>query len=194
MRIRILTAGLFLLFTITSVAQSKIALNYSVGFPTGETSDLFSTSWRGFTLDYSYDLDDNVSVGLSTGWQVFEESPGYVTETVGTETISGFRYNYLNSFPIYATASYNFNSTASLSPYATLGLGFTYNGLREDIGLISDDQSGWQFNIRPELGFDYGVGYNLSFRTALRYNIATESSDLPALSYLALTLGLVWGI
>ncbi|MGB5191038.1 hypothetical protein, partial [Robiginitalea sp.] len=90
MRTRYTIALLLLVFTTTSYAQSKFAVTYSVAFPTGETSDYFgSASWRGVGIDYSSLIQDNIGIGFSTGWQVFSDDVGYVTETDGTETVSG---------------------------------------------------------------------------------------------------------
>lgn len=193
MRSIYITASLLLFFSVSSFAQSKFALSYSIGFPTGETSDLLnSTSWRGVSLDYYHFTDDNFAFGFSAGWQVFSSDLGYVTETTGTETISGYRYNYLNSFPIYATGSYFFNESGDVQPYASLGIGLVYNELNQDTGLFRDESSGWPFSLRPEVGVDYKVGYNFSLRGAVKYHYVASGSDLPSLSYFALNFGLVW--
>ena len=193
MRRFILSAFLALLFSTASVAQSKFALTYSIGFPTGETSDYFeSTSWRGINIDYHYFIRENVAVGFSTGWQVFNDNRGFVTETEGTETISGFRYNYLNSFPLLVTGSYFFSASGNLSPFASLGVGLTYNELEQDIGLFRDTSTGWPFTLRPEIGLDYEVNYNFGIRASFRYNYVASGDELPSLPYFAINVGLVW--
>ncbi|MEJ2163480.1 MAG: outer membrane beta-barrel protein [Robiginitalea sp.] len=193
MRRIIITASLLLFFALSSTAQSKFALTYSIGFPTGETSDYFnSTSWRGVNIDYHYFLEDGFAIGFSTGWQVFNDSRGYVTETTGTESLSGFRYNYLNSFPLLFTGSYFFDSSGDLSPFASLGVGFVYNEFDQDIGLLSDQRTGWPFALRPEIGLDYEINYNVGLRASFRYNYVASGDELPSLPYFAINLGLVW--
>ena len=193
MRRSIIFASIALLFSVSSVAQSKFALTYSIGFPTGETSDYFeSTSWRGINLDYHYFIQENLAIGFSTGWQVFSDNRGFVTETEGTETISGYRYNYLNSFPVLVTGSYFFDSSGKLSPFASLGIGLTYNELEQDIGLFRDSRTGWPFTVRPEIGMDYEVNYNFGIRAAFTYNYVASGNELPSLPYFALKVGLVW--
>jgi outer membrane protein W len=182
-----------LLTAFTSFGQSKFALTYSVGFPTGETSDYFeSTSWRGVNIDYHRFVRDNFAVGFSTGWQVFSQDVGFVTETNGTETVSGFRYNYLNSFPVLVTGSYFFDAPGNLSPFASLGIGLTYNELESDIGLFRDTRTGWPFTLRPEIGMDYEVNYNFGLRASVRYNYVASGDELPSLPYFAINVGLVW--
>lgn len=193
MRTRYTTAMLLLVFTITSYAQSKFAITYSVAFPTGETSDYFeSTSWRGVGIDYSYMVKENLGVGFSTGWQVFSEDVGYVTETDGTETVSGFRYNYLNSVPFFGTGTYYFNSSGKVEPYASLGIGLVYNRLEEDIGLFTNESTAWQFGLRPELGLDYQIGYRVGLRAAVRYQYVASGSDIPSLPFFSVNVGFVW--
>ncbi|MCH4821743.1 porin family protein [Gramella lutea] len=180
------------LFSANVDAQSKFAINYSFGIPTSETSDLFGeTSWRGVNLDFSYFLEENIAIGFSGGWQVFDDGLGYVTETDGTETISGQRYNYLNSVPLFFTGSYYLNTDA-FSPYLSLGIGGVYNQLEEDIGLFSFEEDQLQFALRPELGLDYEFYYGFEIRAAVRYHYVFEGGDLPNLSYLGIVLGLVW--
>ena len=193
MRTRFTTAMLLLVFTLTSYAQSKFAITYSVAFPTGETSDYFgSTSWRGVGIDYSYLIKENIGIGFSTGWQVFSDDVGYVTETMGTETVSGFRYNYLNSFPLFGTGTYYFNSPGKVEPYAALGIGVVYNRLEQDIGLFTNENTAWQFGLRPELGLDYKIGYSVGLRAAVRYQYVASGSDVPSLPFFSVNVGLVW--
>ncbi|MEJ2585782.1 MAG: hypothetical protein P8Z38_12365, partial [Robiginitalea sp.] len=112
-----ITIFLLLFFALYASGQNKFSITYSMGFPTGETSDYIdATSWRGVNLDYHYFLQENLAIGFSTGWQVFNDDLGYVTETSGTETLSGYRYNYLNSYPLLVTGSYFFSPSESLSP------------------------------------------------------------------------------
>jgi opacity protein-like surface antigen len=193
MRKFFITTIILLFFSLFATGQNKFSLTYSVGFPTGETSDYFgSTSWRGTNLDYHYFVKENLAIGFSTGWQIFYDDLGYRTETNGTETLSGFRYNYLNSYPILITSSYFFNPTKNFSPYVSIGVGLVYNELKQDAGQFRLESNGWPFSVRPELGMDYEIGYNLAFRTALRYNYVASGDELPSLSYIALNLGLVW--
>ena len=189
----IITASLVLMASAAAMAQSKFALTYSVAFPTGETSDYFDCpSWREVGIDYSYLVRENIGVGFSTGWQVFSENVGYVTETNGTETVSGFQYNYLNSFPFLATGTYYFSGSDKLEPYASLGIGLVYNRFEQDIGLFADENTAWQFGLRPELGLDYQFGYSVGLRAAVRYPYVASGSDVPSLPFFSVNLGLVW--
>mgnify|MGYP001079615343 FL=1 len=193
MRRSIITLLLLLFFALSTSAQNKFSITYSVGFPTGETTDYFeSTSWRGVNIDYHHFIQENLAIGFSTGWQVFNDNLGYVTETDGTETLSGFRYDYLNSFPILFTGSYFFSPDETLSPYASLGVGLVYNELSEDTGLLRDESTGWPFSVRPEIGLDYEVGYNFGIRASFRYNYVASGDELPSLPYFAFNLGFVW--
>lgn len=193
MRRFLITASLLLLFSVSSLAQTKFGISYSIGFPTGETTDFFeSTSWRGVSLDYQYFIREEFAIGFSTGWQVFNDALGYVTETTGTETVSGFRYDYLNSFPLMGTASYYLDTSGKLSPYALVGAGLVYSKFDQDTGLFRDERTGWPFGFRSEIGLDYEVGYNVELRASFRYQYAASGDELPSLPFFGVNLGLVW--
>jgi outer membrane protein W len=193
MRKLFITSVLLLFLSIYAAGQNKTALTYSIGFPTGETSDYFSsTSWRGFNIDYHYFVKENLAIGFSAGWQIFNDDRGYITETSGTETISGFRYNYLNSFPVLVTGSYYISPSENFSPYVSIGIGLVYNELSQDTGLFRNESTGMPFSLRPEIGMDYEIGYNIALRAALKYNYVASGDELPSLSYFGLNLGLVW--
>ncbi|MBS3738114.1 outer membrane beta-barrel protein [Mesohalobacter halotolerans] len=193
MRKTVITVSLLLCFAVSVSAQNKFSVTYNLAFPSGNTSDLFeSTSWRGVNFDYHHFLSDEFAIGFSTGWQIFSDELGFVTETSGTETLSGFRYNYLNSYPILLTGSYFFNPDNQFSPYASIGLGFVYNELNEDIGILTFEKTGWPFSVRPEIGIDYELVYNLGLRASFKYNYVASGDELPSLPYFAFNIGLVW--
>lgn len=186
-----ISAIIFLVF-LNAFGQSKFVINYNVGIPVGETSEMFDgLSWRGTSMDFSYRLKENLAIGFSGGWQVFDDGRGYITETNGTETISGYQFNYLNSVPLYGTGTYSFGS-GDLEPYISLGIGVVYNQLEKDIGLISNEEDAWQFSLRPEIGADFSIYYGLELRASLKYYYAAKAGDLPDLSFLGIGLGLVW--
>ncbi|MDO6761447.1 OmpW family outer membrane protein [Tamlana sp. 2_MG-2023] len=179
--------------SLSTLAQEKYSLNYIIGVPTGETADFTCpTSFRGVGFDYTHMLNSNVGIGVSASLQTFYDELGKVTTTSGTETITAYRFNYINSLPIYATGSYFFSNSKKLTPFVSLGIGAMYNNKQQDLGLYTLENDAWQFSVRPEAGLDYKINYGLSFRTAIRYNYAVESGDLEGLSHLALTLGVTW--
>ncbi len=189
----IITAILLLFISMNVTGQDKWSLTYGIGFPTGETSDFVeSTSWRGIHLDYHHFITSKVAVGFGIGWQVFNDDLGYVSQTSGTETLSGFQYNYLNSFPVLVTGSYFFSPSKSIDPYVSLGVGLVYNELTQDIGQVRRQATGWPFSLRPEIGVDFEFDYNFGLRASLRYNYVASGADFPSLSYIGLNLGLVW--
>ncbi|MGB5377477.1 outer membrane beta-barrel protein [Muriicola sp.] len=194
MRKLVISTLLLLFFGQYIFGQHKTAITYSIGFPIAETSDYFgSTSWLGINLDYHYFVKEKLAIGFSTGGQVFNDNRGYITETIGTETVSGFRYNYLNSLPVLVTGSYFFSPSETFSPYVSLGMGLVYNQLNEDVGLYTKKSTGWPLSIRPEIGMDFEINYNVGVRAAFKYNYVASGNDLPSFSYFALNLGFVFG-
>ncbi|WP_121666359.1 outer membrane beta-barrel protein [Mesonia aquimarina] len=193
MKLKYILLSSFLFVSLLVSSQTNFALNYSVAVPLGDTKDFIeNTSGRGVTIDFSYHIQDNISLGGSFGWQTFYEDKGYITETFGTETISGNQYNYLNSLPIYFTTTYYFSPENFLTPFASLGLGTVYNRAELDIGIFTFEEEAWHFSVRPEIGLQYDVDYGFGIRASTRYNQVFEAGDLGSLSYVSFTAGIYW--
>ncbi|MGB5404673.1 MAG: hypothetical protein WBN13_11915, partial [Robiginitalea sp.] len=79
-----------------------------------------------------------------------------------------------------------------VEPYAALGIGVVYNRLEQDIGLFTNENTAWQFGLRPELGLDYKIGYSVGLRAAVRYQYVASGSDVPSLPFFSVNVGLVW--
>lgn len=181
------------LMTTTVIGQHITSLKYNVGFPTADLSDYIGeTSWRGISFDYTYLLNDNLGVGIGVAWQTFYEEPGYTTEIIGTETISGTEYRYVNSFPGHVTATYRFSPYSTLAPFVSMGVGTVYNMQDTDIGSFRFEDDAWHFSLRPELGLQFTSLSDVGIQLSVRYNYTTNSGDLGNMSYLALALGFSW--
>ncbi|KAB1069792.1 porin family protein [Tamlana haliotis] len=193
MKIKLMMLVGLLMCSLSTLAQQKYSLNYIIGFPTGETSDFTeSTSFRGVGFDFTHMLNKNIGVGVSVSLQTFYDEKGKQTTTEGTETITAYRYNYINSLPVYATGTYFFDGSKTIKPFVSLGVGVMYNNKEQEFGLFAAENDAWQFSVRPEAGLEYKIDYGLGIRAAFRYNYAADSSDLEGLSHMGLALGVVW--
>lgn len=195
-RIIILTASILLLMVSSSYAQHSVALQYSLNFPTGNTSDYIgNVSPRGATLDYRYRIMPDLSVGFSTAWYSFYEEKSYDTYTSsnGAIDITGKQYRYINSSPLLFTVDYYLATGETISPFIGLGIGTTYNRLDTDIGLYEIEQESWQFTLAPEVGIQVPFADALSGYLSLRYNNSFETADLDKQAYLTLNIGLLLG-
>lgn len=161
--------------TASFAQQSFWSLNYEMSFGTGEQADyISSSSFRGWGVDGRTFLTDNISVGGSFSWEVFDQiyrdlPPRQLTDVADnvSGSITGVEYRFINTLPIMANAHYYLGQDGALRPYFGLGLGTAYTEQRTDIGLISITAKGWGFALQPEVGVMIpfgltGVGANVS--------------------------------
>ena len=197
MRPIIILVAFFLVLNIQKAfPQSSFAVQYAINFPLGNTNDYIGEpSFRGISLDYRYHIMSNVAVGVGTGWYTFYERRDYDTynNDDGSLSISGIQYRYINSLPILFVGDYYFSPDEKLSPFVGLGIGVTYNEVNTEMGQYYVDIDTWQFSLAPEVGVKIATGAEVSGYLSVRYNNAFETSDLDAMSYLTLNVGLMFG-
>ena len=172
---------------------SLVALQYSVGFGTGDMHDYIgNTSWRGFTFDYRSMVQSNLGVGLDMGWNVFyEEMPDAVYEYENV-TYSGKQWRYSNHFPVLLAADYYVRKGEMVSAYAGLGAGIMYSLQNTDMGTYTFEKDAWHFAIRPELGVLIEAAPGTSLTLASKYYYGFKAGDLPAQAYLTVNVGFVF--
>lgn len=189
------------LASTTAFAQQTFwSFNYGMSFATGEQQDYISdASFRGFSIDGRAFLTDNISIGGSFAWEVFDEikrglppRPVSSADIANVEgAISGTEYRYLNTLPILFNAHYYLGSDGAVRPYFGLGIGTSYVDVRTDIGFVSITSKKWGFALQPEVGVMIpfgltGVGANV----AGRFRYTTQPSDTFPVSFFTLALGL----
>ena len=165
---------------------------YTVSLPLGATKEFTdNTSWRGVTLEARKVLSQNVTVGLLFGWYVFNEIRLETVSRPGID-ITGLPYNYLNSFPIQATAHYYMGKRRGTRFHVGGGAGVTINERRTDVGLFRIQETKAQFSVFPEVGVSIPLNWDLRGILAVRYNYAAKSGDVPAQEYVGISVGLAW--
>lgn len=164
---------------------------YSVGFPIGETSDYIDeVSFRGFAVTGDYFLEDEWSLGFSTGVQTFYQELGNVTYQEDNLTVSGNEFRYLNMIPVIVMGKYHVDRFAVFTPHFGLGAGFHWVGQRREFaGLLFDDKS-FRFGLQPQAGFGLEMSPSTDLVFNATYHHSFESKDIQTHSFLALQLGL----
>ncbi len=184
---------LFSVMALTSSAQSITAIQYSMGFGTGDLGDFIGKpSFRGFTIDYRKLVQPNIGVGFELGWNVFYEENSFDTYTQGNLSLSGKQYRYNNQFPILFAADYYLKPGEQMNPFVGLGLGTMYSLRNTDMGQYTLEEDAWNFALRPEVGVLFEANPNMSLAITGKYYYGFEAGDLPAQSYFALAVGFVF--
>jgi outer membrane protein W len=169
------------------------SIMYSVGFPIGESADYIDqTSFRGFAITGDYFLDDEWSLGFSTGVQTFYQEMGRQTYDVGTLSLTGEEFRYLNMIPAIMTGKYHFDRYGIITPSLGLGAGFHWVGQRTEFAGFQFNDDSFRFGLlgTAGIGLEVSPSTDLLFNTT--YHHSFESSDIQTHSFLALQLGLRW--
>jgi opacity protein-like surface antigen len=177
-------------------SQSTFTTQYAINFPLGNTADYIgATSFRGISLDYRYNIQPNIAIGIGTGWYTFYEKKDYGTynNDDGSLAISGLQYRYINSAPLLIVGDYYFSPEEKFSPFVGLGIGVTYNKIKTQMSQYYVDTDSWQFSLAPEVGVRLGATTGVWGVVSARYNGNFKTSELDAQSYLTLNVGVMFG-
>lgn len=189
----------------SGLAQGYLSsVTYNVSFPLDDTKTFVgNTSWRGVAIEGRRFLQNNVSVGTSAAWHVFDERSadllsldpqdvlGNIQADGNALDISGTQMRYVNAFPLQVTGHFYFGSWQSFLGYVGTGAGAYYVKRRFDMGISSITDNSWQFGFAPEVGVVIPMGDG-GFLINAKYHYAFKSGDSPALSYVGLGIGLAF--
>jgi hypothetical protein len=167
-------------------------LTYGMSVPSGDTNDFVSsTSWRNVSLEgRRVDLMGKKSVGVSFGWNVFNESGERTSQLPGVPgAVTGDQFRYINTFPMLVNGHLYFGQPGGTRPFVGANVGVYYTEYRLEIGTVAFEDNAWLFGGTPEIGVIFPTGMTKMFLSA-RYNITTSSGDIPSQQYFQLSVGL----
>ncbi len=188
--------ALLLLSNGAQAQQSFFGISYGMSVPTSDTKDFTEgTSWRNGTVDILAKVRPNMAVGLSFGWNVFNDVTTTVSRIDGVGSrpldIGGTQYRYINSFPMLVTVRQFTGTPGGMRPFFGLGVGTQLVKQRVDVGQwrISDDT--WHFALAPEIGVWLPMGSDAKWFVNAKYNYAAKASDRTH-SYFGFNIGVAW--
>jgi hypothetical protein len=175
------------------LSKRSYSWDWSIGHSVGALNDFIDVnSSRGFSFTYQSPLNDNQSIGIELGWNVFYQKLDYATYTDGTSSISGTQYRYLNSYPVLLSWQYHFSPEDDYDFFVGLGTGLVRLKQEVDMGLFAIQDDAWQFVIRPEAGLIWNYSDYSALKFGVRYYGAFSDNDLPSRSYITTNIGLVF--
>ena len=151
----------------------SVNVDYSIGQPLGSLKNYTDkTSFRGWRAGLQYQLNDQLAVGIRTGYQEFyERLPRAVYPVKGGE-ISAVQTRTLQVMPILATVQYQLTKPdAAIIPYVGLGAGAARMEYNKYYGQFADQYNSWAFMATPEFGINipFGKGSPLLFNASVQY-------------------------
>jgi outer membrane protein W len=158
--------------------RSPLSINadYSIAQPFGSLKDYTNkTSFRGWRAGIQYHLNDQLAIGVRTGFQEFYEKLPRAVYSDKSGDISAVQTRTLQTTPILATVQYQLTKPdAPVIPYVGLGLGTVNMVYNKYWGQFSDRYSSWQFMASPELGINipFGKGSPVLFNASVQYSYA----------------------
>lgn len=173
------------LFGLSPFLKAQVLnLNYQISLPLNQVKDFTNkASFRGFDIEYHHFIGDQFSLGAAIGWDVFYKDRKNSTGDFmfngndNVYTITGNQYRYINTVPMLAIGRYYFtDNTATLRPYAGLGIGTSWTEKRLEVGQFSSTISRWQFAFAPEIGMFIPVNDQFAFNVGCRYTYGTKAA------------------
>ncbi|QHS62995.1 outer membrane beta-barrel protein [Chitinophaga agri] len=159
-----------------SQVRSPLSVNvdYSIAQPLGSLKDYTNkTSFRGWRAGLQYQLNDQLAIGIRSGFQEFyQRLPRAVYSDKGSD-ISAVQTRTLQVTPILATVQYQLTKPdKAIIPYVGLGLGTVNMLYNKYYGQFTDRDNSWQFAASPEVGVNipFGKGSPLLFNASVQYS------------------------
>ena len=181
---------------VSLVNRDQFILNWEVAIPTN-SGYLNKTSFANGRAEYRHLFSDQFGLGLSLGWNSFEQRVGqqlYETPD-GSSAVFTDLIRQVYKLPISLNGYYYFGSSDTFRPYVGLGLGANYSEQEAYFNIFVIRDRNWGFLARPELGMQYFFNSDVGIIFYANYAYATNSSeffDISNLTQIGLGLGLTW--
>lgn len=171
--------------------DSFTVFTYDMAQPFGDLKEATPDfSWRGWSFSYRNLIRDQLSVGLSVGWQGFNRMESGTYES-GPVSATGTFIRRINAIPLMAIAHMYTGESGGMRLYGGLGVGTFYMQERYEYGIFYFYEDHWHFGLVPEAGVIFPVGSNLwNLLGSVTYNYAFGTNDYEAVSYLGIQVGL----
>ena len=190
------------LFGLSFLGKAQMLnFNYQMSVPLNQIKDFTNkVSFRGFDMAYHQFLGEQVSVGLSVGWNVYYQDKNNTTDNFRFNnsehiyTITGNQYRYINFVPVLAIGRYYFtDETTFIRPYAGFGLGTSWCEKRLEVGQFSSTISRWQFAMAPEIGMYMLLSDQIGLNVGARYYYATKAANgrVPEVQQFSFNVGII---
>lgn len=179
----ILTLGIFAA-SAAAYAQIGIGISGGMNVPMGDFGDKDKGGFKsgfGVGIHGTYALNDNMKVGLNTGYFSFTNA--------SSDLIT------LRIIPVEATFQYYF-ATDAFKPYAGLGAGMylcqaALDGKTDGIDAVN------KFGINPHVGAAYAINDNMDLFGQVGYNMIFSKDDAKGtvdFSSLKINIGVMYNI
>ncbi|WP_346859164.1 hypothetical protein [uncultured Draconibacterium sp.] len=178
-------------FALKAQEGTMFFVDYNVAMPLGGTADFTNNiSPRGVDFETQTFITEDLTVGLGIGWNLFRQKISDETFYYEDLTITGTQFRYTNIVPITVNVKKFFMNNGDYLPFVGVGLGTSYNEMRNEIGVFQLTDDKWLFSVAPEIGMLYDMNYKSFLSLKLKYNYSPKSGNFASMSYLSLGVGI----
>ena len=160
----IVPVAALIVFAVPANAQKGVVnldLNYNYSFPLGNfNKDLVSNSSpRGFMAGVLYNFSDQLSGGLTFGFQdYYQKYPRQLYHLTNTQDISAVLSNSIQQTPVLVKARYFPVTTSFIKPYVSLAAGANIVDFKQYFGEFGNGNTNVAFRGQA------GVGVMIPFK------------------------------
>jgi hypothetical protein len=149
---------------------------WNVGLPVFDYSKYISSvSLNGGAFQMQFFVQEQISVGVSFGWNTYYEETHAVYNPSPGEALSAMNYRYLNATPLKASVNYFFRASPKWKPYIGLGWGATYMTEHTRVQQVNSRDAQWRFLAAPEIGLFVPLRRHLGIHLSAAYTITIAS-------------------
>jgi len=187
-----LVVALPLVLPARAAAQDWLwTVTYGPSLPTGDMKAFADDfSWRNIGLEGRKVVNENTTVGLAFGWNVFAQETGELISFDRID-ISGTQFRYVNAFPMLLTLHRYFGQPGGIRPYLGAGVGTYFVEERLEIGVVALTADAWHFGLAPEGGLIVPVGWRARALLQAKYNWALKANSIEH-TYWTFNIGFVF--
>ncbi|HEX9510878.1 MAG TPA: OmpW family outer membrane protein [Puia sp.] len=134
--------------------ELQMSLDYNVNIPTGSFRDFVThPAYKGFTAGLAYPLNDQLSLGLSFGYNdYYQKYPRQVYPNGKGSDISAMLSNSIQQLPLLVTANYALLKRGAVRPYVGAGAGLNFVNFDQYLGEFDNPHSMTKLALRGEAG------------------------------------------
>ena len=168
-------------------------VSYGMSTPFSDTKEFTEgTSWRNMGIDLLAVVNPNTTVGVSFGWNVFNDTTSAVSSRDNVD-VQGTQFRYINSLPILLNFRRYMGTRGGPRPYIGVGVGPHLMKERVDVGLWTISDNIWHFGVAPEVGLVVPMGPVVKGFINAKYHYAAAAGDAGrSHSYLGFNIGFAW--
>jgi len=161
---------------------------WSTGLAIGDSHEFAPIfGWLGFNAEIMYHARSDLSIGLTSGYQLFR-GKGKETVELDQATLTAYQFRYLDTAPILAVARYYVDLGGTAMFYPALGVGTVYTNREVNAGWVAVHDDTWHFAVAPQLGLAWHT-YGPDPLIQVKYTYAPGGGDSPTESWISFELG-----